>query len=511
MRRLTRFEYSNIVRDVFGTEVDVASILPRDEVSLGFDNQAGALTVTDLHVDAYLKAADQVATAVLADPEILERLGGCGEASQQCAEQTARELGRRLLRRALSNKEVERLLELFSDDFSQAGVTEGMSRVIAALLQTPEFVYRVERSPALAAPTRKEEPSEALELSPYLLASRLSFLLWGSAPDSTLLDAAERGTLNTRSELEAQARRMLEDDRARRGVLHFFRQWLELSNFQDVEKDTRLLPIWDDEVRQHLARETDRFLEAVLWEEGGKFKTLMTGRFTYATPLLMDFYDLPITSSEPEALVRVDFAGDEHRFGVLTQAALLSHLAKADQTSPIHRGKFIRERFFCTIPEPPPPNIVVAPPRLDPRKTTRERFEQHRSDPACASCHELLDPIGLSFEHYDAVGRYRTQESGIDIDASGFLVETDVDGPVYGVEELATKLTESAQVRRCVVTQVFRYAFGRGETDADLCTIDKLEQQFAATDGNLQELLVAVTQTEPFVSPTLAPASEEQP
>src|SRR5690606_18193812 len=194
--------------------------------------------------------------------------------------------------------------------------------------------------------------------------------------------------------------------------------------------------------------------------------------YTYATPRLMDFYGLPITSQAPNEFVRIDFAKGEPRFGLLTQGSLLSRLAKVDQTSPIHRGKFVRERFFCTIPEPPPPEIVVSAPTLDPRKTTRERFEEHRANPVCATCHELLDPIGLAFEHYDAIGRYRETEAGAPIDASGYLVDTDVDGPIDGLSDLASRLGGSSEVRRCMVTQVFRYAFGRGETEQDRCTLD---------------------------------------
>ncbi len=512
MRRLTRFEYTNIVSDVFGLNLQFEAVLPRDEVALGFDNQAGALSVTDLHVEGYLKAAEQISAAVLGDPERLAELSGCDQANQSCAEQTARQLGELLFRRPLESAEVARLLTLFDDDYSADGYHEGLGRLISALLQAPEFLYRVERAPALAAVSSVDEPADnELDVAPAVLASRLSFLLWGSAPDSELLEAVEQNALRTREDVAREARRMLADERARRGVLHFFEQWLDLTTFDSVEKDRRLLPAWDDEVHADLALETRRFLEAVLWEDDARFDTLLSARYTYMTPVLMDFYQVPITNTDPNLLQRVDFEKNDHRLGILTQAALLSHLAKANQTDPIHRGKFIRERFFCTVPPPPPPNIVVAPPRLDPRKTTRERFEQHRADPACATCHELLDPVGLAFEHYDALGRYRSSEAGIEIDASGELIDTDVDGLINGVEDLANKLSRSGQVRRCMVKQMFRYTFGRAETDHDRCALDKLEQEFLATDGDLIELLVAMTQTAPFTSEAPAPPAEDNP
>lgn len=513
-RRLTRFEYANIIADVFGVDdLSVELLLPRDEVALGFDNQAGALSLTDFHVEAYFKAAERVAEAALEDPERLHQLAGCSESSRECAEPALAALGRRLLRRPPSERESSKLLALFDDDFSAAGFQEGMHRAIAVLLQSPDFLYRFERRAADDAAVDENDSggddAERVALAPEVLASRLSFFYWGSAPDSELFDAIERGELSTRADLEREAWRMLDDERAERGVLHFFEQWLELTDFDQVEKDRRLHSSWDEVVREQLAQETRLFLRSALWEDDARLDTLLGARYTYATPRLMDFYGLPISSQDSDEFVRVDFARDEPRFGLLTQASLLSRLAKVDQTSPIHRGKFVRERFFCTVPPPPPPDIVVAAPTLDPRKTTRERFAEHRTNPVCASCHELLDPIGLAFEHYDAVGQYRETEAGSPIDASGYLVETDVDGPIDGLPDLASRLTGSSEVRRCMVTQVFRYAFGRGETEQDSCTLDKLEQRFAASDGDFRELLVAITQTDPFTTPAPVPATED--
>lgn len=513
-RRLTRFEYSNIVSDVFGLgELSIELLLPRDEVALGFDNQAGALTLTDFHVEAYFKAAERIAEATLEDPERLFAIANCSEASRACAEQVLVLLAERLLRRPAKERDSDQLLALFDDDFSATGFREGMHRAIAVLLQSPQFLYRFERATAkhsaLGDTQSDRDASERVILAPEVLASRLSFLYWGSAPDSELFEAIERGELSTRADLKRQAWRMLEDERAQRGVLHFFEQWLELTDFDQVEKDRRLYTAWDEQVRGELELETRHFLRAALWEDDARLSTLLGARYTYATPRLMDFYGLPIISEDDAEFVRVDFAKGEPRFGLLTQGSLLSRLAKVDQTSPVHRGKFVRERFFCTPPPPPPPDIVVAAPTVDPRKTTRERFEEHRASAVCASCHQLLDPVGLAFEHYDAVGQYREMEAGAPIDASGYLVDTDVDGPINGLPELASQLESSAEVRRCLVTQVFRYAFGRGETESDSCTLDKLEQEFAASDGDFRELFVAVTQTDPFTTPAPVPATED--
>ncbi len=503
MRRLTRFEYTNAVSDTLGVDLDEAILFPRDEVGLGFDDQATTLGLTDLHVEGYLKGATLVADTLAADPARVHALAGCDDDSESCARRLVSTLGRRLERRNLSDANVERLLAFFEGDFSESGFAEGAGQAVAALLQNPRFLYRIERAPA-------GEVASTLA-SPWVLSSRLSLLLWASVPDDALLEAADAGRLASASDVEREARRMLADERARRGALHFYLQWLKLSDFAEVEKDNQLFRIWNETLRSDLENETRRFLDAVLWEDDARLQTLLTAPYTFANALLSDFYGLPIGDPDQRELEKKSFGRGVPRAGLLTQGSILSVQAKANQTDPIHRGKFIREQFFCQIPEPPPPDLVVSPPRLDPRKTTRERFEQHRSDPACAGCHELLDPVGLIFEHYDAIGQYRETEADQPVDATGYLADTDVSGEVNGVLELGQRLSQSAEVRACVVKQWFRYAVGRGDTDADACTLDALGQAFAASHENLRELLVAITQTAPFLTPAPAPEPEPEP
>jgi hypothetical protein len=505
LRRLTRFEYRNAVADLFGVELDVNALLPRDEIGLGFDNQAATLSFTDLHVEGYLEGALGVARAVADDPAALAAAGGCSDPSAECAQALVARLGERVLRRPVTAAESERLLALFSEDYSSAGFAAGAAQVVTALLQSPEFLFRFERQAA---------PEGALETglaAPPVLASRLSFLLWGSVPDEPLLAAAREDRLASAVDVEREARRLLADERASRGAEHFYRQWLRLTDFQDVEKDTVLFRIWSPALRRDLEEETRRFLKSVLWEGDGRLSTLFTARYSFINARLADFYGLPLGDPDQTELVRTPFPSGTPRAGLLTQASILSTQAKANQTDPIHRGKFVREQLFCQIPEPPPADLVVSPPRLDPRKTTRERFAEHRAAPGCAGCHELLDPVGFLFEHYDAVGQYRETEADTPVDASGYLSDTDVTGEVNGVVDLGRRLAGSADVRRCVVRQWFRYAFARAETDEDACTLDALDRAFASTGGNLRELLVSITQTAPFLAPTPAPAPEETP
>jgi hypothetical protein len=504
LRRLTRFEYRNAVSDVFGTDLVVEDLFPRDEVALGFDNQSGTLSTSDLHVEGYLEAGATIAEWLVEDPARLAAISGCGDANADCLRALADALGKRLLRRPLSQEELDVHLEAAGDTSTPEGFNEGAVRTVATLLQSPEFLYRFERA------ANESDGVAQPFASPWVLASRLSFLMWGSVPDQALLDAAALGELETRADVEREARRLVLDDRARRGILHFYLQWLELSDFALVEKDRVLFTRWDELLHEELGRETTRFLESVLWEDDARFETLLTAPYTFTNALLADFYELPIGDPEATELVRTNFGAGEPRGGLLTHASILSTQAKPNQTDPIHRGKFIREQFFCTPPPPPPPDLVVSPPVLDPRKTTRERFAEHREEPSCAGCHDLLDPVGLIFENYDAIGRYRETENGAPVDATGYLSETDITGTVDGVRELSGRLTESANVRSCVIRQWFRFTFGRGETDADACTLDKLESVFSRTGGDMNELLVALTQTDPFLYPTPAPEALDE-
>jgi hypothetical protein len=503
LRRLTRFEYQNAVADLFGTELRVTELLPRDELALGFDNQTGTLSFTDLHVEGYLTGALDVAQAVRADRTPLDAVSGCTEASDACARTLVERLGERVLRRPVTPAESERLLGFFASDYSSEGFAAGGAQLVTALLQSPEFLHRFERAPA-------PEDAESTLASPWVLSSRLSFLLWGSVPDEALLTASREGRLASAADVEREARRLLSDPRARRGVEHFYRQWLRLTDFKDVEKDTARFRIWSPALRADLEEETRLFLRSVLWEGDARLSTLFTARYSFTNARLADFYGLPLGDPDRTELTRSPFPSGTERAGILTHGSILATQAKANQTDPIHRGKFVREQLFCQIPEPPPPDLVVSPPRLDPHKTTRERFTEHRSDPKCAGCHELLDPVGLIFEHYDAVGQYRATEENLPVDASGYLVDTDIEGEVNGALELAQKLARSSDVRRCVVRQWFRYAFSRSESPEDACTLDALDQSFASTGGNLRELLVSITQTAPFLSPSPAPEPEPE-
>jgi hypothetical protein len=503
LRRLTRFEYAAAVEDVLGVTVESEAVLPPDEVAGGFDNQAESLGTTDRHVEGFLMLAEEVSARVAANPAKLSALADCDNPSLECARTLARALGSSLFRRPITEPELARLTSMFADGFSEPRFRQGAELVIAALLQSPSFLYRID-----SAATARVEAGERPLAAPETLASRLSFLFSSSVPDRELALAAASGRLASATDVEREARRLWNDERTRRSLWHFHAQWLGLADLESSEKNLRLFGYWNEELRGDLLLETRHFVTAIAWEGDGRLATLLTAPFTYANPRLREFYGLAAGPAD-ESFAQVSFPASAPRAGLLTHGSVLSVYAEVDQSSPVARGKFVRERFFCASPPPPPPNVAVSLPLLDPRLTTRQRFERHTSDSACAGCHRFLDPIGFGLEHYDASGHYRDSEAGVPIDASGFLAGTDVDGAFDGAIELSRRLAASEDVRRCVVSHWFRYAFGRAPVPEEACSLERLVEVFRQSDGNLEELLVGLTQIEAFLGPSGATSEED--
>jgi hypothetical protein len=476
LRRITRFEYGRTISDLTGLPASVADQLPPDEETLGFDDIAAAYSVSSLHAARYLDVAEQAAAALIANAVRLTAVAGCdptaGDAA--CVASFVAGFGRRAWRRPLEPDEQAAMLQIYTDT-AEPAPADGVGAVVAATLQAPQFIYRPEPKVDAGGPTA------TTPLEPYALATRLSFLLTGAGPDDPLLSAVEAGALDTEDGLLAQTDRLLAGPRAAELFVHVAQQWWELGNVPALDKDRALYRTWTDTIPGALAEETRLFLTTA-WQGTPNLKTLLTAPFTFVDPDLASFYNLPAPGGSGFQRVDLD---PTRAAGLLTQGAFLAEHAKADQTSPVLRGKFVRDKLFCNPPPPPPPDIVVMAPTIDPRLSTRQRFAQHTADERCASCHAQMDPIGFAFEHHDATGRWRDIDGGQPIDATGMLSSTDVDGPLDGVPSLAARLAGSAEVARCTATQWFRYAFGRSEqSSGDLCAVDKLAAAFAGKNGD---------------------------
>jgi len=502
LRRLTRVEYNNAVFQIFGDTSQPANAFVPEETALGFNNQASALVVSPLFAEQLLEAADALATRHA--PTILTTLASCEQASaldDKCTTQAqawVRSFGKEVFRRPLEGDEVDEWFVMFSDGAALEGGFDalgGVQLVVSGMLQSPHFLYRVEFG-------RGSPDGDGVdELSPYEMATRLSFLFWNSPPDRILVQAADDDELRTPQQIEDQARRLLRAPRARAAVRNFHRQWLELEKITEVlegiGKDPEFFPEYDPEILPLLQQETEGFFEFAIFDADASLDTLFTASFTLINQPLAEFYGFSAPSATEDNFVRVEL--DPERYsGFLSQAGLLALYAKPNRTAPVLRGKFMRERILCQVP-PPPPDVVPEAPDVDITKTTREQLEQHEVDPLCAGCHQLLDPLGLGFEHFDALGRWRDDEHGLTIDATGEVIGTlDADGPFDGVAELGAALARSEQVRNCVTTQWFRFAHGRAETEGDEQSLEQIREAFAASDYRIQELLVALTQTDAF-------------
>lgn len=491
IRRLTRFEYDATIRDLLGDDSAPSKNFPSEEEAHGFTNNADVMGMTPVLAEQYMVTAETLALRAVTK---MESLIGCDPATAgeaPCARTFITSIGLKAFRRPLEADEVDELLAVFSEGKTQAGDFKGGIRfVMTSMLQSPSFLYRVEAAASGTAP---------VPVAPYEMASRLSYLLWGSMPDAALFAAAAEGRLSTAAEIEAQARRMIKEPRAEKMVAHFHDEWLGLKGIDNLLKATDVYPEWSNDLRSDLAKETQLFVNEVFWRDG-TLDAFLNAPYTYVNSRLASLYGLPAPAGS--GFLKVDTStmpGGTTRFGFLTQGSFLSLNAKANQPSPIHRGKFVREKLLCDTLPPPPNDVIIKPPDVKPGSTSRERFEQHTKDASCRQCHQLMDPIGFGFEHFDGIGKYRNEESGKPVDSKGQFVNTlDIDGTFDGVPALAKKLAGSKQVADCVVTQWFRFGYGRVESDADRCTVDRLQKTFSAAKQDARELLVQLALSDSF-------------
>jgi len=496
LRRLTKFEYTNTVRNLLGVDPSPAADLPADEVTDGYNNNAGVLTVSSLHAEKYVLVSEALAKAAV-QSNLSALTGGCNTATtgeDACALAFANSFGRRAFRRPATDQDRQILMAAYSAGRTGGSYAEGIEVMIRAALQSANFLYRLE----ITAPADANAP--LVPLSQYELATRLSFLIWGAGPDDALLDAAGRGELADRAAVAAKARAMLADSKARVAITDFYNQWIGTSRLDIMTKSTTLFPAYSDAVRDAMKAETPAFVEYVLWTGDRKLTTLLTSPAAFVSSALAPIYGVTMPAGAPSQMMTLPDA--QGRAGILTQAGFLAVQAHPDQTSPVLRGKFVRTKLMCQSVPPPPMDVDITPPAITSAATARDRFTAHEmAGSSCNSCHQLMDPIGFAFETFDALGQFRTTENGATIDVSGRIVgstDASLDGTFSGARELATKLAASDQVRDCVATQWFRYAAGRTEEVPDGCSLTTMQDAFAASGGDLGELVVAMTQTDAF-------------
>ncbi|HET6279552.1 MAG TPA: DUF1592 domain-containing protein [Polyangia bacterium] len=489
LRRLSRLQYNNTVRDLLGDTTRPAEGFQAEEVLGTFSGSAALARVSPIAADQYRTAAETLSAAAVKN---LSALISCkptdATTEEACAKTFIIDFGLRAYRRPLAADEVTGKLEVFRKVRALGDFSFGIQGVIAALLQSPHFLYR----PELPAPG--SAVGSVVPLPPYQLASRLSYFLLNTMPDQELFAAAKANRLTSIEDIETQARRLLKDPRARESVGQFFGEWLILGALDDMSKDATLFPDFNDTLKAAMKEETLRFATATVLDGDARLDTLLTSSQSFINAPLGKLYG--VTAGADYGRVTFD---PLQRSGLLTQASLLTRTAHDDSNSPTRRGKFVREAFMCQSPPPPPPGIPGLP-SVKTGQTARERYQQHVANATCAACHTMMDPIGFGFSNYDPIGRYQTMEGGRPVDASGEIVQSkDLDGPFNGVVELSRRLAGSDNVRACLTAQWFRYALGRTEDSGDAASIQGAEGAFSPA-GDLRELVIATTKSDSFRS-----------
>ena len=408
-------------------------------------------------------------------------------AERACAAGILGTLARRAYRRPATGADVDLLLGFFDEGRADGGFDAGIEMALRRLLVSPEFLLRVERDPAGA-----DGPYRVSDLE---LASRLSFFLWSSLPDDELIETASRGALRDPAVLETQVRRLLADERAASLVTNFAAQWLYLRNLPAVSPDFIVFPDFDETLRRALRRETELFFESVVREDRGVLD-LITADYTFLNERLARHYGMPGVAGSH--FRRVPLPPGSPRGGLLGHGSILAVTGYATRTSPVVRGKWVLENLLGTPPPPPPPNV----PPLDEAKSAaalsmRERMEEHRRNPTCAACHALMDPVGLSLENFDAIGRWRTLTAGLaPIDASGGLPDGTVFDGAAGLRQAI--LDRSDQFVRTLVDKLMTYALGRATEHYDAPAVRAVEREARAGGYRFADLVLGIVRSTPF-------------
>jgi hypothetical protein len=406
---------------------------------------------------------------------------------RRCAEKIVSTLARRAYRRPLNEPDLSSLMKFYDSGRNEGSFDRGIEMALRAVLVSPKFIFRVERDPAGVA------PGEPYRISDVELASRLSFFLWSSIPDDELLEAASRGRLRKADEIERQVRRMLADPRSQALISNFAGQWLHIRNLRSTTPDKNDFPDFDDNLRQAFERELELFVGSIISEDRSVLD-LMTADYTFVNERLARHYHIPNVYGPDFRRVTLT---EDARKGLLGKGGILLVTSHADRTSPVVRGKWILDNLVGTPPPPPPPAVPPFPEEIPGSpKTVRARMEQHRANPQCASCHRIMDPIGLAMENFDAVGVWRTREAGSEIDASGQLADG---SRINGVIELRESLLRRPEVLVGTMTEkLLTYALGRSVEADDMPAVRAIVRSSAADGYRFSALVRGIVASVPF-------------
>jgi hypothetical protein len=488
LRRLTQPQLNATLKDLFrDPSVPQASFFS-DTPVLGFTADANALVVEDLTAQQLMDFSDQVATWVDGHPS---SVSSCTTTDAACVQSFVTGFGKRAFRAPLTSAQVTAYTALFN---AQGTYTDGVHVVVQAMMQSPYFLYRQELgTPSTARPGQ-------FDLTPYEIASGLSYLLLGSMPDDSLLAAADAGQLSTQAQIDAQAARLLQDGRSQTAVADFMTGWLGLDRVLTIVKDSSVYGALTDGLRQSMYNET-RALLVDSFNTGGTFSGALTANYSFLDGNLSQYYGIP--GGGGNTPTKVMLPPGMRDAGLLAHGSILSGYADANISSPVLRGKMVRMRLLCESLPPPPGNLATALAPAMGTQTTRQHFEAHDKIQPCASCHQFLDPVGFGFEGYDGIGRFRTTDNGLPVDTSGTLktmAAGQSDFSFAGLAELSSFLAGDADVQSCMTRYWSYYAYGQVSWPQDGCTQNAIMSEAGQNGNTLKSVLMAILHAPHFVS-----------
>lgn len=498
-RRLTRDQFNNTVGVLLNATGTPADGLGLDERIGPFKSNAIA-PLDELQVEQHSEVAARLAIAAMPNMRTISPCDLAADTTTTCATNFVTTFGQKAYRRPLEPAEITKYVSLYTlGRAGPEGALNGFRLVVETMLQSPFFLYQHDVG------ARGTPQAGTVALTPHELASRLSYFLWGSMPDPTLLTLATNATLSQEAIITAQVTRMINDPRAAATIASFHRQWLGTDVLADEDRDITVYPRYNAQLADAMMQETALFTDAVIRKGDGLLKTLLTSTMAYPQGGLFSVYG--VTQPAGFTVGTMVPLPANQRAGLLTQAAFLTRWAHPTQTSPVHRGKVIRLNVMCGTILPPPLDADTTPPAVTPTTSTRERFAQHVADPKCAGCHLFMDPIGLGLENYDAIGAYRTVDGLGPVVATGNIIAAGADlvGSFDGPLELVNKLAQSQDVSNCFASQWFRFSLGRMESTNDSCSIQGIRDAFKTSGGNVRDLLSRIATSPAFRNVRLLP------
>ena len=496
IHRLNRAEYNNTIRDLTGVKFTPAEDFPADDVGYGFDNIGDVLSMPPILMEKYLAAAGKVIEAAFKNDESRKRLfagqvfPATGRPRTDALRSMLRDFANRAYRRPATDEEVGRLLRLVetAERNGDSGI-EAVKLACQAILVSPHFLFRVEidREP--------NNPDAVHPITDWELASRLSYFLWSSMPDEVLFKQARENTLHQPAILETHVKRMLRDPKARALTDNFASQWLQTRNLKGFMPDPKQFPTFNENLRSDMLRETEMFFEHILREDCS-ILDFIDANYSFLNERLALHYG--IKDVKGNEFRKVTLPGPE-RGGILTQACVLTITSNPTRTSPVKRGKWILENILGSPPPPPPPGVeeLKEGEKAELTGSLRQRMEQHRANPNCASCHARMDALGFGFENFDALGGWRALDGKHAIDPSGVLPGgQSFKGPA---ELRAILKTRREAFTRCLAEKMLTYGLGRGVERTDRCYLEDIVRNVGKSEYKFSSLVLEVVKSEPFL------------